>query len=354
MARVEGDGSLRARLARAVQLALPPQALVLVASRRDDGLTDLGAPGVLPFPRSSPLDAPAEVLLAEVAAARADGVHYLVIPEPSRAWLPEGFTEGARGAYRLLVEDDVSAMLALQPAPVPAAPARDGLPFPPPEFVGLTLGVFDVPALFEGFFEAGARDAQSIRDALRATGLGMRRLEAVLDFGCGCGRVLRHWSRLPDASVHGSDFNPHMIDWCRRNLPFAQFTVNGVAPPLDYGESSFDLVYAVSVFTHLLEPLQLPWLTELARITRPGGRVLLSLNGLQQRDALLEGEERARFDAGRLAAIWADRAGTNACTVFHPARYRRELAHAAGLEVVDEQPDAISNAGQDLLMLRRP
>jgi SAM-dependent methyltransferase len=183
----------------------------------------------------------------------------------------------------------------------------------------------------------------------------VRSMESVLDFGCGCGRVLRHWSHPPDTQVHGSDFNPYMIEWCGSSLPFARFTVNGVAPPLDHEDGALDLVYAVSVFTHLLEPLQLPWLRELARVVRPGGHLLLSLNGPKQAEALLEGEELDRFKAGELGQLWPERTGTNACTVFHPERYRREgFAGAAALEIVDERVDAVCNAGQDFLLLRRP
>jgi SAM-dependent methyltransferase len=290
-----------------------------------------------------------------VERARAEGVHYLVVPRDGADRLPAGFEDAVRAAHRVVLDDDVCAIFALQPAPAPAAPARDGLPFPPPEFVGLTMGVFDVPGLFEGFFETGALDAQSIRDVLRPNRIGVRRLDAMLDFGCGCGRVLRHWSHLPATRVHGSDFNPYMIEWCRTELPFAGFSLNGVAPPLDLDDASFDLVYAISVFTHLLEPLQVPWLRELARVVRPGGHVLVSLNGARQADALLDAVQRELFAGGRLAQIWPDRAGSNACTVFHPARYRRaDFAIPAGLEVVDERADAVCNAGQDLLLLRRP
>jgi SAM-dependent methyltransferase len=269
---------------------------------------------------------------------------------------------GAKGAEdrgvtadRVVLDDDVCTIVALQPAPLPPAHVPDGLPLPPPEFVGLTMGIFEGPGVYEGFLESGATDAQAIRDALGAHGLEVRQIGAMLEFGCGSGRVLRHWSDLPDTRVHGSDFNPHMIEWCRGNLPLARFTVNGVAPPLEYDDGSFDLVYAVSVFTHLLEPLQLPWLRELARVVRPGGHLLLSLNGRQMAEQLLEGEQRERFAAGEFAELWAERAGTNACTVFHPERYRREeFATPAGLEIVEERVDAVCNAGQDLLVLRRP
>lgn len=354
VAGIEGDGSARARLARTVQLAVPPQALFLVAAR-DGSPADLGAPGALSFPRSTPPDAPADALLAEVRAAQAEGVHFMVVPAEAREWLPAGFADSLRAAHRVVLDADDCLVVALHDTPPAGGPGPDGLPLPPPEFIGLTLGIYDVPGLYEGFMDSGARDAQAIREIVRTNGLGLRRLGALLDFGCGCGRVLRHWESLADTQVHGSDFNPYMIDWCRQALPFAGFSLNGVAPPLEYDDEAFDLVYAVSVFTHLPAPLQLPWLRELARVVRPGGRLLLSLNGGQQAQALLEGEQRERFDAGDLTLIWAERAGTNACTVFHPRAYRRDVfAPAAGLEVLAERPDAICNAGQDLLLLRRP
>ena len=73
---------------------------------------------------------------------------------------------------------------------------------------------------------------------------------SILDFGCGCGRVVRWWRDLP-AEIHGSDFNPTLVRWCRENLPFGVFEVNRPEPPLPYPDDSFDLVYALSVLTHL-------------------------------------------------------------------------------------------------------
>ena len=48
-------------------------------------------------------------------------------------------------------------------------------------------------------------------------------------------------------------------------------------PPLDYSDEMFDLVYAVSVFTHLSEEFQLPWLGELRRILKPNGVLLATV-----------------------------------------------------------------------------
>ncbi|MCP6725914.1 class I SAM-dependent methyltransferase, partial [Klebsiella pneumoniae] len=81
---------------------------------------------------------------------------------------------------------------------------------------------------------------------------------SVLDFGCGCGRVTRWWADF-EGAVAGSDVNAEAVAWCRENLGFASFEQNALAPPLDFDDASFDLVYALSVFTHLTEELQLAW-----------------------------------------------------------------------------------------------
>jgi SAM-dependent methyltransferase len=48
---------------------------------------------------------------------------------------------------------------------------------------------------------------------------------------------------------------------------------------LPYPDRRFDLVSAVSVFTHLAYETQRLWVRELARILKPGGSLLLTLHG---------------------------------------------------------------------------
>ena len=85
----------------------------------------------------------------------------------------------------------------------------------------------------------------SIRAVLAARDVEVERLSSVLDFGCGCGRVLRHWRGLP-RRISGTDYNPALVGWCARHLAFAEFQLNGLAPPLDYPDEAFELVYALS------------------------------------------------------------------------------------------------------------
>jgi SAM-dependent methyltransferase len=95
----------------------------------------------------------------------------------------------------------------------------------------------------------------------------------MLDFGCGSGRLLRQLLAEAElAEIHGSDISAEMVAWVRDNLcpPVAGVTVNSSRPPLDYEDGHFDLVTALSVFTHLADGWS-DWLLEMRRILKPDG-----------------------------------------------------------------------------------
>ena len=54
---------------------------------------------------------------------------------------------------------------------------------------------------------------------------------------------------------------------------------NAPIPPLPYPDEYFDVVYCLSVFTHLNESMQDLWIEELSRILKPGGVLLLTIYG---------------------------------------------------------------------------
>jgi ubiquinone/menaquinone biosynthesis C-methylase UbiE len=104
--------------------------------------------------------------------------------------------------------------------------------------------------------------------------------DRVLDFGCGCARTLAWFMKAhPDVEFHGSDVDAEAIEWCSRNLPDGHFERNDYLPPLPYPDSHFDVVYCVSVFTHLNEGMQDQWLAELHRVLKPGGLLLFTVHG---------------------------------------------------------------------------
>jgi len=224
--------------------------------------------------------------------------------------------------------------------------APDGLPVPPLRLRMLVSGTADLTE----FLERGQLAEQSIRKALVRAGAPISSHSAILDFGCGCGRVLRYWRGL-DVPVWGTDFNSSAIKWCRANLPFVEVGVNTLEPPLNYGDASFDVVYALSVFTHLPVETQFAWRDELRRVLHNGGHLLLTLHG-DWFKGQLKPEERSAYEAGGCVVRWPKAAGSNLCSTFHSPRFVRDRI-AEGWELVEHVPSETSGFfGADLIVLR--
>ena len=232
--------------------------------------------------------------------------------------------------------------------PLRASERKMGRPVPPGRLIHLVANTEDV-AWFLGTGELAAR---SIRAALIKNGLAIEDFGSVLDFGCGAGRVIRQWADLNGPALHGTDYNPDLVSWCRDALPFARFSVNGLDRPLEAPAASYDFIYALSVFTHLSEPIQRFWMGELSRVLKPGGHLLITTHG-DRYLPILTPAEQADYRAGRAVVRKATRAGSNDCAAFHPEPYvRQTLAH--GFEVVDMIPDgALGNPWQDVYLLRK-
>jgi SAM-dependent methyltransferase len=130
------------------------------------------------------------------------------------------------------------------------------------------------------FVIIGKNCARDIESSLLKVGRELGSFTRILDFGCGCGRTLVHMKALaPRAQFDGADIDVKALEWCRRNLNFATFSLSKEKPPIDYAADTFDFIYVISVFTHLGEDYQFLWLKELQRIAKPGGILLLTLHG---------------------------------------------------------------------------
>jgi SAM-dependent methyltransferase len=233
----------------------------------------------------------------------------------------------------------------------PGEEGPDGLPLPPAHLRLLVDGRNNDVATFIG---VGAEMATAIRDATAQAGSPIEAMDAILDFGCGCGRVARHWAPLEGPQVHGSDYNPQLAAWCGENLPFVRVGVNDLAPPTGYDPGSFDLVYALSVLSHLPADLGQAWVTELRRILRPGGLLIVSVLGDSVRDRL-SATERRRYERGELVVERPRRAGRNSCTAYHPPAYVHDRL-LAGFEAVRGFPLGPPEWGarQEAYVARRP
>jgi SAM-dependent methyltransferase len=104
--------------------------------------------------------------------------------------------------------------------------------------------------------------------------------KTVLDFGCGPGRTLGAFSDLAErATFVGCDIHAESVAWARANLPPSfELFVCQETPPLEQPDGRFDLVYAMSVFTHLTYHWS-GWLTELHRVLGHDGIAVISVLG---------------------------------------------------------------------------
>lgn len=98
-----------------------------------------------------------------------------------------------------------------------------------------------------------------------------------LDFGCGSGRVARHiLGTSVVSSLVGVDIDDTAIRWISGRLARAKFLAIDPSPPLSFPDGSFDVIYAVSVFTHLDESSATSWFHELTRALAPEGLLILT------------------------------------------------------------------------------
>jgi SAM-dependent methyltransferase len=222
-------------------------------------------------------------------------------------------------------------------------------PIPPADLIYLVAGHRSAKTFLEG----GRLACNAIREILRKNQLDVEEFASVLDFGCGVGRIIRHWTNTRGPAWHGTDYNPQLIEWCKDHLKYAEFRINTLSAQLPYASESFDFIYSFSVFTHLDETLQHSWLNELLRVLKPGGYIYLTTHG-EHYLSMLTTEERAQFESGKLVVREQDESGSNACAAFHPLSYIRDTL-ARDLIVVDFVPCGSSgHSMQDVHLLKKP
>ena len=99
----------------------------------------------------------------------------------------------------------------------------------------------------------------------------------VLDVGTGSGSNIAIPAALRGANVVGSDLTPELFEAARRRAAAAGVEVEWVeadAENLPFEDASFDRVF--STFGHMFAPRHAVAAAEMARVCRPGGRIVTS------------------------------------------------------------------------------
>jgi SAM-dependent methyltransferase len=151
---------------------------------------------------------------------------------------------------------------------------------------------------------------------------GLASHHRVLDVGCGIGRLATQLTEVigPEGGYEGFDIMPQAIAWCARAItprhPQFHFQLADVhsdryhpagrqpasAYRFPYPDASFDFVFLGSVFTHMFAPDLENYLSEIARVLKPGGRCVISYY-------VLNPDRRAVIAPGRSAFTFAHATG---------------------------------------------
>lgn len=186
------------------------------------------------------------------------------------------------------------------------AGAPDGYPLPP----GPMMHKVIARGWSQEFLDLGREEVDDMVGYLEKCALKVEDFKSILDFGCGCGRLIRHYLGRTEATLSGTDYNPKLIKWCQKKLKFGKFGINCFLPPLSYQEQQFDYIYMYSVFTHMGESAIKTWMTEFSRILKPGGIFLFTAHGEKYR-SFFSDEQWSALEAGKLITLEAAEEGSN-------------------------------------------
>ncbi len=176
----------------------------------------------------------------------------------------------------------------------------------------------------------------------------------ILDWGCGPGRIVRHLPGLMEGyTFYGTDYNPDYVQWCRTAIKGVHFLQNDLHPPVALPDASCDLIYGISIFTHLSADSHIEWIRELYRLLKPGGVLLITVQGEKARGKLLPAEQEV-FDSGGLVIRSFEKEGNRMFAAFQPEPFMKQLLQRFTIlrHIPGGMPEALDGM-QDTWIARR-
>jgi SAM-dependent methyltransferase len=139
-------------------------------------------------------------------------------------------------------------------------------------------------SVYEGIAGPDARD--TALEAVRAA-----KPKDVLEVGCGWGELAERIAADPETRVVAVDQSPRMVELARERGVDARV---GDVQALSFGDGEFDCAVAAWMLYHVPDLDRA--LSELARVLRPGGRLVAATNGLDHLGELwsLVGRDRTQ------------------------------------------------------------
>lgn len=103
---------------------------------------------------------------------------------------------------------------------------------------------------------------------------------SLLEFACGHGRFTRHLAKLMPGRITCSDVLPDAVDFVREQFEVDAFC-SDMQPEQVRFPKRYEVVFVLSLFTHLPVEVWQRWLRALAAAVQPGGLLVLSVHNEQ-------------------------------------------------------------------------
>ena len=175
---------------------------------------------------------------------------------------------------------------------------------------------------------------------------------SVLEFASGFGRFTRHLVKAMPGRITCSDVQPGSVDFTREQFGADGFYSAGDAQALRI-PGQYDLVFVLSLFTHLPPDRWAPWLEKLFCAVAPGGALLFSVHNEARGHELgvkFDAEGRHFIASSESPSLGADAYGTTFTT---RAFAEREVARALPGNRMDHREIAFWD-GQDAIIVGKP
>jgi len=225
-----------------------------------------------------------------------------------------------------------------------------GIALPPPYMVYESFQIN-----YRKYYLGGREDAEWIVSLARPH--CMLEYSKILDWGCGPARIIRHMPDILGGSntYFGSDYNTETIAWCSANIQGVTFSKNNLTPPLPFPDNHFNLIYGISILTHLSEENQYAWSNELYKVVTTEGIVILTTHGDAFKEKLTSAETEA-YTNQKVILRNKTKEGHRTYGTFHPPAFMRKVFEQSGFSIAEHIPGRRINENyisQDVWILKK-
>lgn len=200
------------------------------------------------------------------------------------------------------------------------------------------------------YLSDGWRTLSELMLLLESVDKPLSKTTSVLEFAAGFGRFTRHLVKALPGRVTCSDVMPGSVAFLQDQFGVESFESSHDPEKITHA-GQYELVFVLSMFTHLPIRMWAPWLRALKRMVKPGGMLVFSVHNEQ-----VANEIGVVFDAGGTHFIASSESPSIDAqtygTTFTTRKFVEEtVASACGAEPLFYKALAFWN-GQDAVVVR--